>query len=136
MKKHLPLLGAGPAYAGAIALATAAALILNHNNVIKLGNVPGSPRAFLFCGKCASCFGYPIVGPGQLPVQDQREYSEKRPGNHRNLRICKKSHSQRPSAGEYGTSSFCMQSVSSAASVCILDIYDSLALYDGRKVAS
>ena len=130
MKKHLPLLGAGPAYAGAIALATAAALILNHNNVIKLGNVPDLRALFYSAGSVL------LVGPGQLPVQDQREYSEKRPGNHRNLRICKKSHSQRPSAGEYGTSSFCMQSVSSAASVCILDIYDSLALYDGRKVAS
>lgn len=50
MKKHLPLLGAGPAYAGAIALATAVALLLDHQNMIKPGNVPDLWPLFYFAG--------------------------------------------------------------------------------------
>lgn len=50
MKNHLPLLGAGPAYAGTIALATAVALILDHQNMIKPGNVPELCAFFYFTG--------------------------------------------------------------------------------------
>lgn len=62
MKKHLPLLGAGPAYAGAIALATAAALILNHNNVIKLGNVPDLRALFYSAGSVLLALGILLWG--------------------------------------------------------------------------
>ena len=50
MKNHLPLLGAGPAYAGTIALATAVALILDHQNMIKPGNAPDLCAFFYFTG--------------------------------------------------------------------------------------
>ena len=106
MKNHLPLLGAGPAYAGTIALATAVALILDHQNMIKPGNAPDLCAFFYFTGGVFMASGIFFVGHGKLPVQDQREYSEKRPGDNRNLWICEKSHPQRPSAGEHGPSSF------------------------------
>lgn len=50
MKKHLPLLGAGPAYVCVIIPLTAAALILKYTGIIKSGDIPACRLPFGIAG--------------------------------------------------------------------------------------